>query len=695
MTTPTAAGQPVTPRLRELRRDDPYRWLEDGDDPAVRQWQEAQNARTAATLLAWPQLAAVRDVQVGLTGTPVGPLPVAAGGRWFRLESPPTGSRLVVAPDPFGGGDVVVDAAALGAPTPTLVWSAPSPDGRLAAVGVCRDGSERNAIHLVEVQTGRVLPAPSLPLMDGLSGGLWWLPDSNGFCFSAVNDADGELVHDAYLHRLDDGSTRQLEVPWTTAGDYRCVRPSRDGRWLVAIERILEPVPVAVAPLSDPADLRWRRFVVPGAFTLAGHLLDHRFVGITDHGAPRGRVVQVDLEAPDPADWITLVRESKAVLRRIDVVGDQLVLGELVDTWSRLRVVGLDGSAPAQLPLPGRGAVREGAYPYLNLLARPHQDEYLFAFSTPTTSSGVYRWRPGSPTVDELLPPDIVLDGAVVDDLLVPADDGVMVPCQLVRRCDTEGPVPTLVYAYGAFGTPVAPGYSPTAAAIVSAGGAYVLAHPRGGGELGREWWESARFSRKQRTYDDVYAVAEWLLAQGHSDVLAVTGESAGGILAAVAAVQRPDLWAAAVARVPATDLLANADDAYGRLVLAVELADISDEGDVEALRSVSPYALATNGQYPATLVLAGETDPRCPPWHARKFVARMLANQLTEAPVLLSVHLGAGHGLANAAPPAIDAGTQAVAFLMMTMGLVPVGRGAPAWLAVDSPGNRGSGSVS
>src|SRR5262249_17875547 len=135
---------------------------------------------------------------------------------------------------------------------PFLSWIVPSPDGRTLAVGICVDGSERNTIRLIDVAGGHVLTdPPPQTLMDNFAGGVQWLAASSGFFFVRLVGSASAFEQRLFLHRRGSVApeTAQLEVPWITAQDYRAVVVSSDGRYAVALERLMNPIPVAIAEI--------------------------------------------------------------------------------------------------------------------------------------------------------------------------------------------------------------------------------------------------------------------------------------------------------------------------------------------------------------------------------------------------------------------------------------------------------------
>ncbi|WP_030925691.1 prolyl oligopeptidase family serine peptidase [Streptosporangium amethystogenes] len=663
---------------------DPYRWLEgDGDD--VRRWQDAQGEVAASYVRDWPHFDRLRESVARFTVPRIGFSPRTAGGRWFRaaVAEGASQARVIVADEPFGEGRVLFDPAAENPDRPPYVsWISPSPDGSMLAVGVCDDGSERNTIRLIDTETGaRLREPPRPPLKDNWTAGAHWLPDSTGFFFTGTDDSPTSVAHDVWLHRRVPEPTTTLVdgVSWLPEQDYRTVVVSRDGAYAVALQRLLNPVPVAVARLDDPAGLQWRPFVTGVDGTLAGHLVGEEWIAVTDVGAPRGRVVAIALDAKDPDDpasWREIVPESDTVIRTLTPVGDLLYLSELSDTYAKVRVVDGAGAACGQVPLPGRGALAEQPFPLMNLM-NGHAEAYLFEFSTLVGSWGTYRHRPGEPELEVLREPEVVIENAVVEDGWATSEDGTRIPYHVVRLRDISlnRPRPALMYAYGGFNVSWTPQFPGPIAAFVAAGGVYVHCHLRGGAEFGRAWWEGGRLANKQNGYADLYAIAHDLIATGvtSSNLLAVTGGSNGGLMSGVALTQRPRLWAAVVPRVPLLDLVGACRDVYGRYVVELEFADPADPGEVERMAEFSPYHLVKDGvEYPAVFIDAGDTDPRCPPWHARKFGARLQAATAGEAPILVRVWSDVGHGWATDREVAITQNTEWLAFTMKTLGLAP-----------------------
>lgn len=661
---------------------DPYRWLE-SDNPEVLRWQQKQNDLASTQVRAWPYFDKLKPIVEAYFADPIRRLPCRAGGRWFRMGRQAGASQdsAIVSREVFGEGQVLYSPE-LDNPDepPHLSWIAPSPNGKVLAVGVCDDGSERNKIRLINTDTGSPLsnPPPQL-LQDAWMGGACWLPDNSGFYFLALKGKPEDAKHHILFHDLATGRQYPVKIPLPD-GDHHYIKlsVSSDERFVIAHYSLVNPRPIAFLNLQD-SDEVWQPFIPNVDGSMVGYVIGDQYIAVTDVDAPRGRVISVPLLSANPQrknNWTELVPESEAVISSIVPVRNSLYLLERVNTYSRVRVIDFDGRFVEIVRLPGAGALGELPYAMMNLLPYSQADEFMFSFSTLTQSWGVYSHSLGSIEVDTLLDPEVTIAGAIVEDIWATSADGTQVPCHLVRLAEQTAtePLPTLIYAYGGYNVHMPPQFPLKGmAAFIVAGGAFVLAHLRGGAEFGHNWWQGGRMKNKQNCYLDLYAIAEELINQKRTtaNLLAVTGGSNGGLLAAVAATQRPDLWKVAVPRFPLLDLVGALRDSYTRFAIAIEFADVSDADEIRRLVSFSPYELIEqNKQYPSIYIDAGAADLRCPPWHARKFGARLQAVSSSSSPVLIRIWSQVGHGWATARNIEIEQTLEWLAFVMSELGM-------------------------
>ena len=416
----------------------------------------------------------------------------------------------------------------------TLDWFFPSPDGRLVACGLAARGSEQSVLHLVDAETGTLLP-DRIPHTSFAV--VAWLPDSSGFYFNASLGPDTEQPQKhIFFHRVGATPPAQPE-PAVFRDDEDFVFPqvSPDGRWVAAISSEAEPRPDSICDRSG--DGVWRPFLLDVPAVFNGCFLDERYLAVTTEGAPRGRLVSIPLSSPtDRSSWTELVPEGRAVLRSVTPVAGRLVLEELVDTSSRLRIVARDGTEEGTVPLPHPGGAGLAVDPYRAARRaarrRGRRRVHVRPVLVPDGTCGV-PVRPARAPRRGHRTGRAAIRGRGVPGRGARARRR---PGHRLGRC--AGPprqpaaAPTLVHGYGgwnmAFGLPVGLG---SFAPFVEAGGTMVFAHLRGGGEYGVDQWLGGFRESKQRTFDDLYAVVEQLVADGvaASGRVAVVGASNGG----------------------------------------------------------------------------------------------------------------------------------------------------------------------
>ena len=239
----------------------------------------------------------------------------------------------------------------------------------------------------------------------------------------------------------------------------------------------------------------------------------------------------------------------------------------------------------------------------------------------------------------------------VTERLFATAADGAQIPISLVslRRPPAglpAGPRPLRLDGYGGYGVSLDPAFSIYRLALIDRGVSFAIAHVRGGAELGRRWWEEGRRLEKKTSFSDFIACAEHLIAQGRTapDRLAIHGGSIGGLLVAVAANERPDLFRAVVAEVPGVDIIGMLLRSSIGPVNQDELGDPRDPAVYDYLLSYSAYQNVRVQAYPAMFVTGALHDTRTPYWVPAKWVARLRDVKTDDNPLLLHLGLGSGH---------------------------------------------------
>ncbi len=680
---PTPRGDTVEVR-HGLSVADPFRWLEDDDDPEVQAWIAAQNGRTDSLL---SRLPGREELQARLldrlkAGTSVAPR--VGGGRvftlerWGELDQAVLVVRSATAP---GRARTLVDPHRLtGDPTAAIDWYHPSPDGRMLVYGISTGGDERSTLQVLDVTSGEHLP-DRIPHTRAAS--VAWEPDGRAFLYTrypggvrpqAGDDAAarGELRH---VHR------HQLGRPWTTdpviwdalpdPTAWASVSLSADGRWML--------VHLAVGWSRTDVHLVDRS---TGAHTVLIEGVEARtelevvadqVIGLTTLGADRGRVVSAPLAAAWHDHWCTIVPESDAVIEATACTPSSLLVLRTRTAVAELHRYAHDGTEGREVPLPGVGSVS-------GLTTSHHRDEAFLSFSSFAQPSATHRWSgdagPGqAPLADWSGLAGASTGEVVVEQVRYPSADGTMIPMFLVRAVDSEpGPdTPCILTGYGGFSISMGPAYSPGIAEVCAAGGLYAVAGLRGGSEEGEAWHRAGMREHKQNTFDDFVAAADWLVGNGLTsrERLAVRGGSNGGLLVGAAITQRPDLCRAAHIAVPLLDMVRYPEFLLGRLWVP-EYGDPDEPEQLAWLLAYSPYHRVVDGTcYPSVLLTSAAGDSRVHPFHARKMAARLQEATSCGAanPVLLHEEGRAGHGQGKPASAQVTELADVLGFLFRQIG--------------------------
>jgi prolyl oligopeptidase len=370
-----------------------------------------------------------------------------------------------------------------------------------------------------------------------------------------------------------------------------------------------------------------------------------RLIALTELDAPRGRMVSIDLADPAPATWCTIIPQGDANLEGAAFVGGRWLIWRGEHGWYRVESRAPDGGEPRDIAFPG-GGLTAGLWCGRT---RPDDTDIYFGVTTVDRPHSTYRLDLASMALETVIPTAARddLSDAVAYQAFVTARDGAAVPLTIIHGQDfpRDGSRPVRMYAYGGYGIPSTQGFSWAMHAWVRAGGAYAIAHIRGGGEEGRAWHEAARRHRRQTAFNDMIDCGEFLVANRYASpaTLGIEGGSNGGLLVAVCMLQRPDLFGGVLCNVPTVDMLRFHLFTVG----AGWIPEYGDPGNPEDFRVLLGYSPVHNVDpgtvYPPVMISTADHDDRVVPGHAFKFAA--LLQQTPSPVVLLRVETSAGHG--------------------------------------------------
>jgi prolyl oligopeptidase len=504
------------------------------------------------------------------------------------------------------------------------------------------------------------------------------LPDASGFYYTRYPapgevPAGDEVYHRSiFYHRLGaDPASDPLVYRPLEKEHWAGVALSDDGRWLI----------VTVARTFDETDLYLQDLQGGGPLVGVALGLPHLFDATVVRGAlyvrtnlhgPTFGLYAADPAAPDLAGWRTLVAPDPArVLAGTGVTAEWLVLDFLERASARLELQRIDGQERRRVALPTLGSLFGLGY-------EPGGGELFYGFSSWTVPPSVYRvdLATGEQRLWRRVEADVDPARFDVRQVQYPSRDGTPVTMFLARRRGGTGAAPCFLTGYGGFNIAMTPSFSRSLLLWLEAGGVVAVPNLRGGGEYGEEWHQAGMLGRKQNTFDDFIAAAEWLMAEGitRPELLAVQGGSNGGLLMGAVLTQRPELFGAVVIQVPLLDMLR-----YHRFLLArlwiPEYGSADDPEQFGWLQAYSPYHHVRDGtRYPAVLLATAASDSRVDPLHARKMAAKLQAATGSNRPVLLRLESRAGHGAGKPLAKVLDELTDTWTFIWHEFGLAPPG---------------------
>ena len=655
---PITPEKPVVDTYHGQEVTDPYRWLEDDRAEETERWVELQNSYTQGYLKAIPGRKAMTSRLEELYNYERFSLPRKKGNTFFYYKNEGLQNRSVIykSDTPDDEGEVLLNPESLSEDgSVSLRSTSVSDDGSLLAYGISRSGSDWTEWKVRNVQTGEDLPDH---LLWSKFSGASWAPDNSGFYYSRYSEPKrGEELteknefHKIYFHRLgtpqseDQLIYERPDQPQWNLGAY----VTEDGQFLfiyvrqgtspkngLFYKRLDEPDSEVIELLPD----------FDASYRYVTHV-EEKFLVETDLNAPKGKMIEIDLNNPSRNQWRTLISSEHAI-ESIDRVGQQLFVTTLEDANHRVHRHTLAGELIDSIDLPDIGSVS-------GFSGTKEDTETYYSFSSYTTPSRHYRFDLESGESTLFREPKLTFDPDqfLTTQVFATSKDGTRVPTFIVHRKDVklDGKNPTLLYGYGGFNISLTPGFSPSIISHVERGGLYVVANLRGGAEYGEEWHQEGILENKQNVFDDFIAVAEHLISEGFTrpSQLAIAGGSNGGLLVGACMTQRPELFGACLPSVGVLDMLRYHKFTIG-WAWVPEYGSADDPEMFKILKAYSPYHNIEKDQtYPPTMILTGDHDDRVVPAHSFKFAAALQNNGNESNHILLRVETEAGHGAGTA----------------------------------------------
>jgi len=671
---------------------DEWAWLRDRDDPDTLAYLKAENEYADAW---FEPLAPLRDAIFGeiksRTQETDLTVPVRKGPWWYYrrtvegLEYPvhcrrPAGAERNLPPadpvaEPPADEQVLIDenAEALARGDGSyfeLGALEMSPGHSLLAWSYDTDGSEVFRLRFRDLATGAELADE----IERTYPGVAWSNDDRYLFFTRTDAAMRPFQ--VWRHELGTSSADDvliLEEP--DERFFLSVDLTRSQSWIVISADSNTTSEVRLIPADDPtAEPR----LMSARRDDHEYAVDHwgdRFVILTNDDAEDFRVVTAPLDDPSESNWTELLPHRPGTrVNGVDAFAGHLVVHEWADATPRLRLLFPDGTQRVPEFDEEVHTVDLGANPEYGASTVRYQYQSL---ETPATvfeedvATGERQALKRQPV------PGVELDRYRSRREWATAPDGERVPIDVVWRDDTplDGTAPLVVYAYGSYEASIPATFSVARLSLLDRGVVWALAHPRGGGELGRRWYREGKLLAKRNTFTDTIACAERLVSAGYAAAgrVALRGGSAGGLLVGACINLRPDLFASAVAQVPFVDVMNTMSDPTLPLTVIEweEWGNPADPEFAEYMASYAPYENVSATEYPALYVTAGLNDPRVSYHEPAKWVAKLRAITagVQRQPILLRTELGAGHAGPSGRYDAWRDEARTLSFLLETLG--------------------------
>jgi len=651
MNPPVAKKIPRSVGAHNDERSDDYYWLRRRDDPDVIAYLEAENA------YAEERLAHTRELQDRLYDELVSrmqetdasvPTRVDDYFYYTRTEKGEQYETHCRKHGSLGAEEHVVldeNELAKGHKYFAVGTFSVSPDHRLVAYSVDMDGSEAYTLYIKDIATGRIIE-------EGIPNTYYnveWANDSRTLYYTMLNQS--KRPHKLFRHTLGTPSSEdELLYRETDESFFLGLSKTRTRRFIVVNLGSKTTTEVHVLDADDPA--AGLRVVHPRRHEMEYHIAHHGdvFYILTNDYARNFKLMEAPVSDPSIENWVEVMPHRRTVkIDDIDVFRDHLVVYEREDGLKRIRIRDLRTLDEHLIQFP------EPTYTFWAGENPEFNTRILrFNYTSLVTPRSVIDYDMDSR--EQTLMKRYDIPGGydptdyVTTRIFASAYDGTKVPISLVHKkgLKRNGGNPLFMYGYGSYGASIEPSFVANRLSLLDRGFVYAIAHVRGGGEMGRHWYDQGKLLNKRNTFTDFIACAEHLIERGYTSAgkIACYGGSAGGLLVGAVVNMRPDLWGAVLSHVPFVDVLNTMlDETIPLTILEYEeWGNPKDKKYYEYIRSYSPYDNLRAQYYPPILVTGGINDPRVQYWEPAKWTARLRALKMDDNALLLRTKMAEGH---------------------------------------------------
>ena len=661
---------------------DPYRWLEDDNSAATKDWVTQQNKLSFGFLDKIPYRKQWLKRLEEINNFPKYSIPFRNNNYFYFRKNNGLQNQSVLYRQKGLNGTVeeVLDPNKFSADgTTSLGAFSISDNGRYAVVGKSAGGSDWRTFFVMDMQTLTYLP-------DSLAwvkiSGASWLGD--GFFYSRYPAVDaGKALskinenHQVYYHQVGTAQAQDKLVYEDPANPLRFhgVYTSEDERFVfMNISDRSRHIGNALWYYDNSQGDKTFKPIHSEAKDYEYNFItdyDGKFIMATNDGAKNQRIVLADPLNLEKSNWKTLIAEKGENISSVSSAGNKLFVTYQKDVTSRVYVYSMDGKLESEVKLPALGTA--GGFD------GDKEDKFVFySFTSFTFPPTIYKYDIASGKSELFRRPEVKFnpESFVTEQVFYKSKDGTKVPMFIVYKkgLPKNGKNPTLLYAYGGFNVSTNPTFSPSIITWLQQGGIYASANLRGGSEYGEKWHEAGMLLKKQNVFDDFVAAGEYLKAKKYTSTnyLAIYGGSNGGLLVGAVANQRPDLVKVAIPAVGVMDMLRYHKFTIGFNWIAEYGSSEKSAEDFKNLYGYSPmHNISATKNYPAILVTTADHDDRVVPAHSFKYIASLQEKYKGKNPVMIRVDVNSGHGASNL-KKGLETTADIYSFIFYNMGVTP-----------------------
>jgi oligopeptidase B len=524
-----------------------------------------------------------------------------------------------------------------------------SPDHSLLAYSVDTDGSESFTLYIKNTANGKLIGTP----IPDTHYSVEWANDNRTIFYTVLDET--KRPHRVYRHTIDtDPKGDELVYQETDQSYFVWLHKTRSKKYIMISCDNITTSEVRYLDADKPRDLStvFQNRQKGIEYSLNHH--EDTFYIVTNEDAKNFKLMAAPVRTPDKVHWSEVIPHRTDIkLDGIDIFSDYMVIYERTNGLKSIRIRDIRVNVIHTIEFPE---------PVYNIVAADNPEyktEYLrFHYTSFVTPMSVFDYNMRT-RERELKKQTEVLGGYNPDEyiseqLFATATDGTRIPLSLVHKkgMRRDGDNPAVLYGYGAYGISQDVNFSSHRISLLDRGFVVGIAHIRGGGEMGRQWYEDGKLLNKKNTFTDFIECAEYIIENKYTSPrkLVIYGGSAGGLLVGAVLNMRPDICSGAIANVPFLDVLTTMLDSSLPLTVTEydEWGNPNDKVYYDYIKSYSPYDNVTAQDYPHILARAGLNDPRVQYWEPAKWTAKLRATKTDSNLLLLKTDMGTGHGGAS-----------------------------------------------